>query len=87
MIYDHESNDVEKFSFVPERLYVSPYDLESPVSCQIVSPESRRLRIYGNHSFSWPVPFRVVVQGRQGRLLLLTFTTLTNDIGLLRITS
>ena len=38
MIYDHESNDLEKFSFVPKRLYVSPYDLESPVSCRIVSP-------------------------------------------------
>src|SRR2546423_1158987 len=41
----------------------------------------------GKSFFSWSVPFRVVVQGRQGRLLFLTFTTLTNDIGLLRITS
>ena len=41
----------------------------------------------GKSFISLSAPFRVVVQGRQGRLLFLTFTTLTNDIGLLRITS
>ena len=66
---------------------ISPiWDISRPISCRVVPPESKVLHM-GKSFFSWSVPFRVVVQGRQGRLLFLTFTTLTNDIGLLRITS